>query len=111
MQIEKLNFEQIKEILVSELFSDHDSSPEQFMHGEFYSNADEITEEGEFKEEYRKLGQIECVDDYYSVCHFVDHDVYIKFSGWYASHYGSEYSEMFEVKPEQVMVTKYNRVK
>lgn len=115
----KLNFNQIKEILESDLFSDNDSSPSEFMLGEFYTNADEIEKEGEFKEEYRKLGQLKCVDeyggegqgdDYYSVYHFIDHDIYIKFQGWYASHYGSEYSEMFEVKPVTVTKIEYHAV-
>ena len=119
MQIEKLNFDQIKGILESELFYENNFSPEDFMHDEYYSNIDEIEEEGEFKEEYRKLGRIEtvehfggegCGDDYYNVCHFVDHDVYIQFQGWYASHVGSEYQDMFEVKPEQVTKIEYNRV-
>lgn len=117
--MEKLNFEQIKKILDSELFSENESNPEQFMWEEFYPNADEIEEEGEFKEEYRKLGNIEMVkhhggegqgDNYYTVCYFKDHDVYIQFQGWYASHHGSEYSEMFEVKPKQITITKYKRV-
>lgn len=117
--MERLNFNQIKEILESDLFSDNDSSPSQFMWGEFYINADEIEKEGEFKEEYRKLGQLKYVDryggegqgdDYYSVYHFIDHDIYVKFQGWFASTCGSEYSKMFEVKPVTVTKIEYHAV-
>lgn len=49
-------------------------------------------------------------DTYYTVYHFPHLDLYVQFHGWYASHIGSEFEEMFEVKPEQVTVTQYKAV-
>ncbi len=115
----KLTFKEIETILESRLFSDHDHEPSMWFHDDVYSTVDDIKEEGEFKEAFRTLGWFECVDDfggegkgdeYYKVFYFKDHDVYIQFDGWYASHSGSEYDSMFEVKPEQVTITQYKRV-
>ena len=117
--MEKLNFDQIKEILESRAFYENDSAPVNFMRQDVYLLANEIGEEGEFKEKYRKLGQMKCVDsyggegqgdDYYSVYHFIDHDVYIKFQGWHTSHWGSEYDHMVEVKPVTVTKIEYHAV-
>ena len=43
------------------------------------------------------------------VLYFKNHDVYVKVKGWWSSHGGSEYSDMFEVRPEQVTVTQYKK--
>lgn len=62
--------------------------------------------------------QVDLVDDYggegqgdvyWSVYSFTDgmEVVYVKFNGWYASHYGSEYEDYFFVKPKQVTVTQF----
>lgn len=50
-------------------------------------------------------------EDYYSVYRFfTDTDeCYIKFSGWYQSYSGSDYSEFFVVKPVERMVTFYEQ--
>jgi hypothetical protein len=114
-----MTYQEINSIINSELFYEHDHEPARWMYEDVYSSANKIEEEGEFKEEFKKLGKFEMVeefggegqgDDYYAVYHFIDHDVYIKFQGWYASHRGSEYEEMYEVRPEQVTKTEYNRV-
>lgn len=114
-----MTFEEITQVLGSELFDENDQEPARWMYEDVYSSADEIEEEGEFKEEFAKLGKFEMVedfggegqgDDYYKVYHFIDHDVYIQFQGWYASHAGSEYEEMYEVRPEQVTKTEYCQV-
>jgi hypothetical protein len=115
----KLTFLEIKEILESDLFEENELSPDNWMHEDVYEHTDEIDDNPELFTEYSKLGKIECVeqfggegqgDNYYSVYHFEDHDVYIQFQGWYASHHGSEYEEMFEVKPYEEVVTKYKQV-
>lgn len=48
-------------------------------------------------------------DTYYSVKHFVDHDVYIRTDGWYASYEGGTYDQGYgeEVRPTQRLVTFY----
>lgn len=114
-----MTFKEISQLLESKLFESHDHEPARWMYEDIYSSADEIEEEGEFKETFRTLGKFEMVhrhggegqgDYYYRIFHFIDHDVYIKFRGWYASHQGSEYEEMYEVRPEQVTITQYNQV-
>src|SRR5690606_38211371 len=41
-------------------------------------------------EEVDSYGGEDCGSNYYSVKYFKDHDVYIKVSGWYQSHYGTD---------------------
>jgi hypothetical protein len=47
--------------------------------------------------------------DYYSVKHFVDHDVYIRTDGWYASYEGGTYDNGYgyEVRPTEKTVIVY----
>ena len=89
------------------------------MLNDIYETANVIEEEGEFKEMFEQLGKYKFVDefggeghgeDYWTVYHFIDHDVYIQFDGWYASHAGTEFDSMFEVKPEEVTVTRYTQI-
>lgn len=115
-----MTFNEIKELIGSNLFSDNDCGPTSWMHNDIQTveDCDEDTNP-DFLEALKTLGEFSCVeehggegqgDDYYAVFHFKDHDVFIQFQGWYASHHGSEYEEMFEVRPKEVMVTEYNRV-
>ena len=61
--------------------------------------------------EVDRYGGEDCGSTYYSIKHFVDHDVYIKVSGWYQSHYGTDFedwdSACQEVKPKVKQVTVY----
>ena len=67
------------------------------------------------KELYLKIEHVDnfggegCGDQYWSVYSFTkdNQTVYVKFDGWYASHYGSEFTEWFFVKPKQVTVTQF----
>lgn len=43
----------------------------------------------------------------YTVYHFEDHDVYIKFIGWWTSYNGGEFESMKQVFPQQKLVTIY----
>ena len=115
-----MTFNEIKELVSSDLFSENDCTPSAFM-SNYVTNIEDCDEDTdpEFLEALKSLGDFECVEqhggegqgeDYYSVFHFKDHDVYIQFQGWYMSHSGSEFEKMFEVRPEEVMVTQYNRV-
>lgn len=124
----KLTYEEIKEILESQLFSDNDCGPESWMNEDVYTSLEELNfvvekygyeYAQEFKDEFSKLGKIKCVeqfggegkgDEYYTVYHFVDHDIYISFDGWYASHRGSEYNDMSEVRPKIVEKTEWEAV-
>lgn len=62
----------------------------------------------ERKEQFGGEGEGE---DYYSVYSFFTNtdECYIKFSGWYQSYSGSDYSEFFVVKPVERMVTFYEQ--
>lgn len=46
---------------------------------------------------------------YWSVYSFTkdNQTVHVKFNGWYTSHYGSEFTEWFFVKPKKVTVTQF----
>lgn len=48
-------------------------------------------------------------EDYYCVYEFSkgDDKAYLKFDGWYASHYGSEFQAVFLVEPRQKVITVY----
>lgn len=62
-------------------------------------------------EEVDSYGGEDCGSTYYSIKHFKDHDVYIKVSGWYQSHYGTDFGDWEEacqeVKPKVKQVTVY----
>lgn len=68
------------------------------------------------------LGQVVEVDQYggegqgetwYSIKHFIDHDVYIRTDGHYTSYNGTDFEEGYgyEVKPVEKVVTVYEGVK
>lgn len=119
--MEKLTFQQIEEIINSELFDENDCEPTKFMFEDVYDNYTQIEDDEsnkDFIQEYKRLGTVNMMehfggegsgDLYYTVYHFVDHDVYVNFEGWYASSVGAEYQEMFEVFPEQKTITVYNQ--
>lgn len=118
----KLSFNEIVELMDSELFKRYELRPCDFLYDdkcdyEKYKQSSYFQKE--CGDELAKLGSFECVEHYggegqgdvsYSIYHFKDHDVYIHFDGWYTSHEGSEYSDCFEVEPYQVTVTQYKPV-
>lgn len=117
----KLTFEEIKLIINSSLFDKNRCGPRRWMLEDVPTSITDLKDDSpiDLKADYQKLGKIEMVeqhggegegDSYYSVYHFVDHDVYIQFDGWWQSHEGADYNEMFEVRPEQVTITQYQRV-
>jgi len=99
--MEKLTAEQILEVVADKL------NVEEFGYGDF--NFDLLGLGGiKVVDEYGGEGQ---GDDYWTVYHFVDHDVYIRVEGWYSSYNGAEFDNYgFEVRPEPVMKIEYNRV-
>ena len=122
----KLTFTELEKILNSEIFREFDHHPSCWVHENVCDNPSDVVSYfvgsnnlAEFETEFAKLGEFEMVEqhgrmdegsDYYTIYHFKDHDIYIQFQGWYASHEGSEYEGMFEVKPKEVTVTEYNQV-
>lgn len=119
----KLTFEEIKSIIESDLFADNGNDPNAYFNDEIYDATNIEHYKGsdvEFVEKIKELGTVKSVaryggegrgDEYWKVYHFINHDVYIKFDGFYQSYEGSEYEEMFEVKPVEVTKTEYQRVK
>lgn len=70
----------------------------------------------EFVLNYLGLGKVVEIDQYggegqgdhwYSVKHFVDHDVYIKITGHYSSYHGTDFYDGYgkEVKPKEKTIT------
>jgi hypothetical protein len=118
-----LTYDQIAEIINSELFTDNDNGPRDYFADEIYDATNIVNYEGndvEFVKKIKELGRVKRIDSYggsgygdayWSVYHFVDHDVYIKFDGFYQSYEGSTYEEMFEVKPVEVTKIEYQPVK
>lgn len=109
----KLTYDEIHDIINSELFVENYTGPSAWMD---QGISDDDYDDDEIGIELKKLGSFEVVDehggenegsDYYAIYYFKDHDVYIKFSGWYASHVGSEYEEMNQVYPKQEVITNY----
>ena len=113
----KLTYLEIKQI-IDRLDENEVCSPASWMCGDYPST--KYIESEPDKKLVEMLGNIEivddfggegCGDDYWAVYYFADHDVYIQFDGWYVSHHGSEYEEMFEVRPVQVTSTQYEAVR
>lgn len=122
--MEKLNYQQIAALIEEMASSEIDISEDQWMHEDVPMDLNGISDSDDgyerLKEIYTQFGKIEMVeqhggegegDSYWAVYNFVDHDVFIQFDGWYASSIGSEFEEKYEVRPEQVTVTQYKRVK
>jgi hypothetical protein len=82
-----------------------DVSVKAFAWGDFGKDMDEIGPWVEV-DQYGGEGQ---GDDWYSVKHFTEHDVYIRTQGYYSSYEGTEFDNGYgdEVRPKQVMITVY----
>jgi hypothetical protein len=74
--------------------------------------------EGSVPTRYEHIGAVQCVKespqiedcDWWKVIHFVDHDVYIKFEGWYDSYDGMKVNEWYEVEPFEETVISYGKI-
>jgi len=99
-----MNFAEIEKIM-DELSIDGNDMD----NGRYSDNYEELEE---------KTGKIELVDEHgggegegeecHRVFHFVDHDVYIRFDGWYASGDGTHYDNAgYEVRPQEKTITVY----
>lgn len=105
---QNLTFNDLNRILQT-LSNEHDISYSDWMCEDISPDGipDELKGElGEFEftDHYGGEGQ---GDDYYTIVYFKKYDIYIKFAGWYASHYGSEYTNHYQVYPGQVTVTEW----
>lgn len=101
MKKEKLNFEQITDIL----YAKYDKYDFEHLEDEFDEDLGKIEmvnqEGGEGKGEYYEI-----------VNHFIDYDVYIKLIGWYSSYDGVDFSgnDYEEVIPKQKTITVYESI-
>lgn len=96
--MEKLTAKQILEVI------EYNLSVGEFGYGDF--DFDELG-----------LGKITTVDhyggegkgeEYWTVYHFIDHDVYIRIDGWYSSYNGAEFDDYgYEVRPIEKTITVY----
>lgn len=77
-------------------------------HSEFLAIATSAGISWESQEGY---GGEDMGSEYWHVYSFTDGKttVYVKFDGWYASHYGSEFNEWFFVTPTQVTKTVFKK--
>lgn len=89
---------------IIEAIKNADISVDEFAYGDFETPEGV----GEWKEvsQYGGEGQGE---DWYSVKHFEDHDVYIKTDGYYSSYNGTDFDNGYgeEVRPVQKTITVY----
>lgn len=119
---------QLKELVASFLEADfnnessgHSNLPNAMFHSEYpekdckynsdldletLAKADELGLTVKFEDNHGGEGE---GDQYWSVYSFTkdNQTVHVKFNGWYASHYGSEFTEWFFVKPKKVTVTQF----
>lgn len=97
------NYNEILEIVKEKC----EDGVQQFAYGDFDQEALGL---GEIKEVAQHGGEDEG-SDWYSVKHFVDHNVYIKVSGWYSSYNGTDFDGDWEcceqVTPQEKTITVY----
>lgn len=63
---------------------------------------------GDFKVVARRGGSDQGTE-WWNIFYFKEHDIYIKFDGYYTSYDGLEDVDAFQVYPKEVMVTVYNK--
>lgn len=91
-------------------FTHSNNEAERFMHGYASRCSEDFMQSIDASySEVDSYGGEDCGSTYYRVYCFQSKDekVYIKFNGWYASHYGSEYRDFEIVTPQQRTVTVY----
>jgi hypothetical protein len=95
---------------LNELFSEDETLATQFMRkcGELPDTSEFFSVSFSLVDDY---GGEDQGSDYYTVYEFNDSEseeiVFIKFQGWYASHYGTEYQNFSFVKPFTRTITVY----
>ena len=100
-----MNFRQIIESL-----SELQITPEDFSK-ERYTNHEVTSAVGRFTVVERSGGSVEG-DDCSFVIQFIDHNVFVKITGYYDSYEGIDYSEseFLEVVPKEKIITTYEPV-
>lgn len=116
----QMTFSDIKQMLESDLFNNNDLSPHVWMTEDaswtIQNNLSRPGKMSEIKQHLDQLGPFKVVEQvggegqgntYFAVYHFEEHDIYVKFGGWYSSYSGTEYEDMVEVFPTEVTRTEY----
>jgi len=82
-----------------------DISVSEFAYGDFENPLEGV---GEWEEVDQHGGEGQG-DDWHSVKHFKDHDIYIKTEGFYSSYHGTDFESGYgeEVKPKEKTITVY----
>ncbi|QGH74571.1 hypothetical protein KNU84_gp002 [Bacteriophage DSS3_VP1] len=109
-------FLEASEAICSEWMNTEWCDAKEYRESEYFDKE----ENADFLEAFEALGDVTIKvvdsfggegsgDDYYCVYEFSDgiNKAYLKFDGWYASHYGSEFQSVFLVEPRQRMITEY----
>lgn len=95
---------------ISNFFNGNESAANCFMQGYATDEAVEFMYDNQIDyNEVDSYGGKDQGSTYYRVYCFQSggEKVYIKFNGWYASHYGSEYRDFEFVTPQQRTITVY----
>lgn len=95
---------------ISNFFNHNESAATSFMRGYAPEQVVDFMESIDCSyDEVDSYGGEDCGSTYYRVYCFQSNGekVYIKFNGWYASHYGSEYRDFEIVTPKQRTITVY----
>lgn len=96
--------------LIKLLKAHYEDSVSEFAHTDDAELKDTTPEIGPFKEVDQHGGEGEG-EDWWSVKHFTDHNIFIKVSGNYQSHNGTDFEDwedaVKEVKPKEKVVTVY----
>ena len=91
-----MNYQEILEVLRKNIDSFEDFAYEEYESDDFVPNLGEIVE-------IEQVGGEGKGDHWHSVKHFVEHDMYIKVTGWYSSYNGTDFDGGWdcckEVKP------------
>lgn len=100
--MEKKTYEEILTILQEKIDSVDDFAYDEFDQDELgLGPINEVQQEGGMDEG----------SNWFSVKHFVDHDIYIKVTGYYQSHHGTDFWDGWDsckqVTPQQRTITVY----
>lgn len=117
-EFKKLSYNEIKTILESPLFRKHSQDPENWLNREeIFTNVNQVPAKyPELKIEFERLGSFNLIDhnsgsehstECWSVYYFIEHDVYIKFDGYYSSYSDGELRSMKQVFPHEKTMIVY----
>ena len=112
--MEKLTFNQISDLIKQNEWGD------DFIHGLDINDDFIVEEDSDYALSFGSIKRVESggfdSDSYYSsvkvyrIYQFVEHDVFIRFSGWLESYEDCQFEEMERVQPVEKTVTVYETI-